>query len=240
MDERRWPKQVKILYIDDDTDLIAIYTRFFDDPDYDFKTALNAEDGLETAKTFQPDLIITDVILPEMNGVDLCRTIRMEESLKDTIIMLVTGMEVESDDLVEGFHAGADEYLMKPFSKDEIMARVNALLRIKRLKDELASITEMLSVMTAENDRLRGILEQNRLNLSTGVGNSVPTHGDHGKTVAMRLYEVKPGMRLAEGLYTVKGAKFLSENTVLTEENITQISLYSKVDLLEETVFIKQ
>ena len=65
-----------------------------------------------------------------------------------------------------------------------------------------------------------------------------PVKSENG-FIEMRLYEVKPGMRLAAGVYTLKGAKLLPENTILTEKNIDKIAKYNKIDLLEETVFIK-
>lgn len=147
--------QVKILYIDDDTELIYIYEQFFLDTEFVFKTALSAEEGYETALSFIPDLIICDVIMPGMNGLDFCRKIKSEPVFKDPIFMLVTGMEVDSNDMVEGFNAGADEYLMKPFSRDEIVARVNSLLKIKRIKDKLALAEQRIEFLEMEADKLR-------------------------------------------------------------------------------------
>ncbi len=141
-------KQAKVLYIDDDNDLVSIYIRFFEESDYELRTALSAEQGYTEAMAFLPDLIICDVLLPGMNGIDFCRKIKDEALLGDVIFMLVTGMEVDSEDMVEGFRAGADEYLMKPFSRNEIMARVNSLLRIKRLKDQLTRAEQRIAELS--------------------------------------------------------------------------------------------
>ncbi len=149
-------KQVKILYIDDDTELVSIYVQFFEDTGYAFRTALSAEEGYETARSFLPDLIICDVILPGMNGLEFCRRIKSDPFFKDLIFMLVTGMEVDSRDMVDGFQAGADEYLMKPFSRDEILARVNSLLRIKSFKDKLAMAEQRIERLTRELEELKG------------------------------------------------------------------------------------
>jgi len=147
--------QVKILYIDDDTELVSIYEQFFDDTGYTFRTALSAEEGFETALSFNPDLIICDVILPGMNGLEFCRRIKSDSAFKDLIFMLVTGMEVDTRDMVEGFRAGADEYLMKPFSRDEILARVKSLLRIKYLKDRLALAEQRADSLAREIEELK-------------------------------------------------------------------------------------
>lgn len=158
--------QIKILYIDDDIDLINIYTRFFEDSDYLLNTAISAEQGFDVAKALVPDLIISDVLLPGMTGVDLCRLIRKEDTLRDAIVMLVTGMEVEPTDIIEGFNAGADEYLMKPFSREELFARIYALLRIKRLRDEVASLKTYCDSLQGESERLGRELEETRSFLS--------------------------------------------------------------------------
>lgn len=151
--------QAKILYIDDDAELVSIYVRFFEDSGYAFRTALSAEQGYEEAVSFFPDLIVCDVLLPGMNGIELCRKIKAESRLSDVIFMLVTGMEVDSEDMVEGFRAGADEYLMKPFSKDEIIARVNSLMRIKQLKDKLAMAERQISTLSDELKKTKSIID---------------------------------------------------------------------------------
>lgn len=240
MNDDRGPDRARILYVDDDTDLIAIYERFFENTGYDFKTALTAESGFDIAVAFRPDLIISDVILPGMNGMDFCRRLRGAENLKNTVVMLVTGMEVESEDLVAGFEAGADEYLIKPFSREEILARVHALLRIKRLQDDLDRVSVRLARVETENSRLKIELAKIGGDAAADGGADGAETGDPEKTVSMKLYEIKPGMKLAEGLYTVKGNTFLSENTVITEENIRQLTVYSREGLLEETVNVRK
>ncbi|MFA6012931.1 MAG: response regulator transcription factor [Desulfobacteraceae bacterium] len=152
-------EQSKILYIDDDAELVSIYIRFFEDSGYAFRTALNAEKGYEEAVSFLPDLIICDVLLPGMNGIELCRKIKAVSRLCDVIFMLVTGMEVDSEDMVEGFRAGADEYLMKPFSKDEILARVNSLMRIKQLRDKLSMAERQISTLSEELEKTKSIID---------------------------------------------------------------------------------
>lgn len=450
MDAQNDKDVMNILYIDDDTDLIDIYTRFFEDSDYNLTTATSAEEGFEKALEVVPDLIISDVLLPGMTGVDLCRKIRSENRLCDTIVMLVTGMEAESSDIVDGFSAGADEYLLKPFSKEELFARLHALLRIKRLRDQViflenrevgtgedaenlekelaearillarekelvSSTLKQMTVMVEEReDRVKEIkcleevLERDRramvsvfsqlieskpqyhrghclnvaeissslgrmMSLSDGEISDIHAAGllhelgklafpeelsmkkpadysqaeadmvvlhpvkawdmlnafsgmekiakivrhihermdgqghpdglkkdripvgariialvsaydnlvyrqgglspekaidildqdtgtrydarvmtflrryagrhevsEEKKSVEVRLFEVKPGMTLAAGLYTVKGTKLLPENTTLTQDTINQIARYNKIDLLDETIFIKE
>ncbi|GAB6097323.1 response regulator [Desulfatiferula olefinivorans] len=447
MEQRPNKDRTRVLYIDDDPDLVAIYHCFFEDSDYELSTAGSAEEGLDLARDLLPALIICDVILPGMNGLDFCRHVRSESSLRDVVLMLVTGMDLESGDIVAGFQAGADEYLMKPFSREELFARINAMMKSRRFsrdgatddvppsdgdsdrlrreledtraylakeKDALNGALRQVALMADEREssgreieRLEGCLAQDRRALidllsrliedrpqyhrghSTAVAETAasmarmmglpddqiedihsaarlhelgrlsipeslalkrpqdytPAEKDllalhpvvgsdmlrrftglervarmirhiheqvNGEgfpdglvkdriplgsriiaavnlydnlvnrgggmtvsealdaldaligvvldasvmgtlrrfvnrhvpdetrnTVELRLYEVKPGMTLAAGLYTAKGAKLLSENTVLTEDTINQLARYNKIDLLDETVFVK-
>lgn len=168
----------KILYVDDDQDLIQIYTRFLEGENYSLKTAGDAEEGLEIALDFMPDLIISDVAMPGMDGLEFCRRVRASETLGDVIFMLVSGIDVEPTDVVAGLGAGADEYLVKPFSRDELVARIGTLLRIKGLKekaekadtflkDELrnrdtleARLAELKEELAGEREALSGALKQ--------------------------------------------------------------------------------
>lgn len=151
MEETDSIKKIKILYIDDDIELIAIYTRFFETTDYEFKTAGDAESGYELAKNFNPDLIISDVAMPGMNGLDLCKTIRKDPLLENVIFMLLSGHDIESEDIIDGLNAGADDYLLKPFMRDVLFAKIKSLLRIKKLKDELHYADKMVESLTQEN-----------------------------------------------------------------------------------------
>ncbi|BCS97135.1 two-component system response regulator [Desulfoluna limicola] len=168
----------KILYVDDDQDLIQIYTRFLEGERYVLKTAENAEEGLEIALAFKPDLIISDVAMPGMDGLEFCRRVRAFEELKEVIFMLVSGIDVEPADVVSGLGAGADEYLVKPFSRDELVARIGTLLRIKGLKDRAdcadnflqdelqsrdameATLAELKEELAGEREALSGALKQ--------------------------------------------------------------------------------
>lgn len=159
MADHAFSEKTKILYIDDDTDLILIYSRFFKDSDYDFRTAFDAETGYEIAKEYKPDLIISDVALPGWTGIELCKKIREDLILRDTIFMLVSGIEVESDDISEGLTAGADDYLVKPFARDVIFSKIKAMLRIKKMQDELAYADRAIEDAVKKRDLMQKELE---------------------------------------------------------------------------------
>ena len=146
-------RKAKILYVDDDSDLIDIYTRFFETSDYIFKAAYDAESGYELAKIFIPDIIISDVAMPGMSGLEFCRKIRSDEEMEDIIFILVSGIDVEPEDIIDGLGAGADDYLVKPFMRDILFAKIKSSLRIKTLKDELRYSESMLEITMSERDK---------------------------------------------------------------------------------------
>ena len=115
----------KILIIDDDARLVKNVETYLADFDYHIEGALNGMEGLEKVKTFQPDLIILDLMMPKMDGLEVCREIRKENQVP--IIMLTA--RGEESDVVAGLEVGADDYLTKPFSLRVLAARIKANLR---------------------------------------------------------------------------------------------------------------
>ena len=116
---------IKALLIDDDQklgDLLKNYLKTFD---IDLYVVNDPREGIATINDLDPDLLILDVMMPHINGFDLCKKIR-EESNKPIIILSARG---ESDDKVKGIDLGADDYLSKPFEARELVARIHGLLR---------------------------------------------------------------------------------------------------------------
>ena len=119
-----------VLIVEDERPIVEILKFNLKREGYDTLEALDGKTGLELARTQDPDVILLDVMLPEMNGFDVCRTLR-EEGRAVPIIML-TARE-EENDKVFGLEAGADDYITKPFSMRELMARVKANIRRRSL-----------------------------------------------------------------------------------------------------------
>jgi DNA-binding response OmpR family regulator len=115
----------KILIIDDDARLVKNVETYLADFDYHIEGALNGMEGLEKVKSFHPDLIILDLMMPKMDGLEVCREIRKDNQVP--IIMLTA--RGEESDVVAGLEVGADDYLTKPFSLRVLAARVKANLR---------------------------------------------------------------------------------------------------------------
>ncbi|HRJ76171.1 MAG TPA: response regulator transcription factor, partial [Anaerolineales bacterium] len=110
---------------DDESEILEICQDYLKASGYDVVTAKNGAQGLISARREKPDLIVTDLMMPEMDGIDLIRTIRKESNVP--IIMLTARVE-ETDKLI-GLEIGADDYITKPFSPRELVARVKVVLR---------------------------------------------------------------------------------------------------------------
>ena len=116
---------MKILVVDDELNITRVLRRTLTAHRYDVRTAADGESALDTFRDFAPDLIISDLNMPEMNGIELCREIR-KTSAVPIIVLSVKGEEKAK---VEALDAGADDYITKPFGIDELLARIRATLR---------------------------------------------------------------------------------------------------------------
>jgi two-component system alkaline phosphatase synthesis response regulator PhoP len=115
----------RVLVVDDDVKTVELVKIYLNRDGYRVLTAYNGNDALHIARQSHPDLIVLDLMLPGMNGLDVCRTLRQES---DVPIIMLTAMTTD-DDRLTGLNLGADDYVTKPFSPRELAARVRAVLR---------------------------------------------------------------------------------------------------------------
>jgi len=125
-------KDIKILLVDDEPDILEIVGYNLSSQGYQISTAENGVEGVKKAKKIKPHLIILDVMMPEMDGIEACEQIRSTPELENTIITFLTARG-EDYSQVAGFDAGADDYITKPIKPKVLVSKVKALLR--RLKD---------------------------------------------------------------------------------------------------------
>ena len=125
-------KDIKILLVDDEPDILEIVGYNLSNEGYHVVTAENGLQAIKKAKKEKPQLIILDVMMPEMDGIEACENIRRIPGLKDTIITFLTARG-EDYSQVAGFDAGADDYITKPIKPKVLVSKVKALLR--RLKE---------------------------------------------------------------------------------------------------------
>jgi diguanylate cyclase (GGDEF)-like protein len=134
-DPRLGPQAIRILAVDDDPVTLRLLRRHLESEGYEVVTAVNGRDALQIALDTPPQIIVTDWMMPEMNGVDLCRALRRFEPGRRMYILILTGREDE-EQIIEGFQAGADDYVSKPFNPRILMARVLAGQRMVELQGQ--------------------------------------------------------------------------------------------------------
>ena len=129
----------KILVIDDEPNIVSLITAYLKPEGYEVYTAEDGPSGLKAARAFKPDLIVLDVMLPGIDGIEVLTRLRRES---DVYVILLTAKTEETDRVV-GLSIGADDYVIKPFSPRELTARIKAALR--RLKNDAPSSGDILS-----------------------------------------------------------------------------------------------
>lgn len=117
-----------ILLIEDDVDITRLIERELISRQYRVQTASRGHHGLQMARAHGVDLVVLDLLLPDMSGLDICRTLRQDEATRGLPILILTALASEAD-RVRGLELGADDYLSKPFSMRELVTRIRALLR---------------------------------------------------------------------------------------------------------------
>lgn len=119
---------IKILVIEDDPSLTELIKYNLEQENYAVKIEMDGEEGLLTAQTELPDLILLDWMLPNLSGIEVCRRLRRGKSTKSIPIIMLTARS-EENERIRGLDTGADDYITKPFSPKELVARIKAILR---------------------------------------------------------------------------------------------------------------
>ena len=135
----------KVLLIDDEPDILEILSYHLEKEGFLIKTAKNGVEGLEVARDFNPDLIVVDLMMPEMDGIETCMQIREDENLKNTLVALLTARS-EDYSQIAGFESGADDYITKPIKPRVLVSRIKALLRRKEVKNATENVSDELSI----------------------------------------------------------------------------------------------
>ena len=118
----------KIFIIEDEPSIIQLVQHNLEKNGFIISSSLNGNDGLKELKKFQPDLLLLDWMLPDFSGIEICKNIRKDNSFKNLPVIMLTA-KGEEEDKIKGLDSGVDDYLTKPFSFNELMARIKAVLR---------------------------------------------------------------------------------------------------------------
>ncbi|OFZ22578.1 MAG: DNA-binding response regulator [Bdellovibrionales bacterium RIFOXYA1_FULL_36_14] len=136
--------------IEDDKDIANLVQFNLMDAGYDVICSWDGKNGFETARNKKPDLILLDLMLPGMNGIDICEQLKKIQETQTIPIIMMTA-KGEEDDVVKGLNAGAEDYITKPFSPKILLARVSSVLRrVNQYNKEKEEIQEMISIQGLE------------------------------------------------------------------------------------------
>jgi putative two-component system response regulator len=171
---RRAPR---ILVVDDQASIAGLMSQLLTIRGYDVTTAANAEQAEAEVRRQQPDLILSDVMMPGKSGYDFCRALKDNPATRLIPFVLITGLS-DSSDKVRGIEAGADDFLNKPVLAEELIARVRSLLRLKEFTDELETVDSVLCTL--------GLIVEGRDPYTEGHCERLATHAvDLGRHLGM-------------------------------------------------------
>lgn len=141
---RKTREMYTILVVEDNPDMLHFISTQLKN-DYQVVGARDGEEGLESARKFLPDLILSDIMMPKMSGYDLLKAVREDYSLRNIPVIFLTA-KAEQDMKIEGLEYGVNDYLTKPFNSQELLARVKNLIKIRELQQELYSVAKLASI----------------------------------------------------------------------------------------------
>ncbi len=121
--------QRKILFVDDDTSLVSMMNKIFRRKDYDFYSAGTGQEALRIASAITPEIIVLDIALPDTTGFKVCAQLKKNKDTAKIPVIMITGKFFAEEDKVQGLEAGADDFIAKPVNPDELLARIDAILR---------------------------------------------------------------------------------------------------------------
>ena len=135
---------VRILVVDDDPDILNGTAHLLEKAGYTVDRASSGEESLQAVQKHRPDLLLLDHDMPGINGIEVCRRIKRDPAMADSLVVIVSGSYTESDEQAEGLESGADGYIVRPIANRELLARVRSFVRIIRLTSSLRLNAEEL------------------------------------------------------------------------------------------------
>lgn len=129
-------KDINILVVDDNKENLTIVSKYLKEKGFNLALALNGKSALQILESDKIDLILLDIMMPEMDGFEVCEIIKNDSQHKEIPIIFLTA-KTETDDIVKGFKAGGVDYITKPFRKEELFARIKNHLELKFMREIL-------------------------------------------------------------------------------------------------------
>ena len=204
----------KILLVDDDTDNLRFIQRLLEAEDYQVKTAHSGQKGLDALDRYRPDLVLLDMNMPGMDGL---KTVDLLKRKENTAAVVFVTANSKTSDVVEGLDAGALDYIVKPFSGLEFLARVRAQLRVKALQDELRAANKKLQGLV-EIDDLTGLY--NMRSIYEKLDQEIERACRHGQGLATIMLDMDNFKSVNDDHDHLFGSHVLTEMGSLIKQNI--------------------
>ncbi|NGP76469.1 hybrid sensor histidine kinase/response regulator [Balneolaceae bacterium YR4-1] len=168
-------KEASVLIVDDTEPNVRLLAHVVKKEGYEVMAAFSGGDALSLIEKRKPDIILLDVMMPEMNGFEVCEYLKDHEQYKDIPVIFLSALS-ETDSKVQGFNVGGVDYITKPFQREEVLARIDLHVKLKKLQAELSNKVEQLKQreeslekLNAEKDELMRIVGHDFRNPVTGI-----------------------------------------------------------------------
>ncbi len=134
-----------ILIVDDNPKNLQVLGNVLTEKGYEVAAALSGESALDFVKNENPDLILLDIMMPEMDGFEVCRRLKMLERIREIPVIFLTA-KTETEEVVKGFNLGAVDYITKPFKPTELLVRVRTHIDLKKAREEIKTLRGIVPV----------------------------------------------------------------------------------------------
>ncbi len=140
------PRRSRILIADDNQPNVELLEAFLAEVDCDIAIAADGRETLDKVESFQPDLILLDVMMPKLSGFEVCQKLKSDPKTRNVMVLMVTALN-EPGDIERGVNSGTDDFLSKPVNKVELVKRVENMLKLRHVTDELERLRRYIQGM---------------------------------------------------------------------------------------------
>jgi signal transduction histidine kinase len=184
---------IRILAIDDNNDnLVSLSATFsISMPEIKIITATNGKTGIKLAKKKQPDVILLDIIMPGMDGFEVCKELKEDELTKQIPIIMLTAAKTDTESKIRALDLGADAFLTKPIEESELMAQIRAMLRIKKAEDRLRNEKNYLDNLVREKTKFLELEISKRIETEENLRNTLHKVEDAKKATLDLMSELQ-------------------------------------------------
>ncbi len=137
-----------ILIVEDNPSNIQVLGAILKKDNYDVSISMNGLEALEYLVTEKPDLILLDIMMPQMNGYEVCKILKKDKALKNIPVIFITAKS-DTESIVEGFRVGAVDYVTKPFNSEELLARVRTHIELYKSREQIKRLEDLIPICSS-------------------------------------------------------------------------------------------